>query len=239
MANAPMNVKYITNRKGGQNLALDRFIFRIYRKTAGKIFCRCVVTGCSAALSTANNIPTGFGRQQNKQTPPLPKTQADIRLEGKWTGTATGDRFILFHDTHRCPNHCNQIYSIHIQINNIMIPIVYAFLPGKSQATYTHFFPLLKDKMTDLGLLIALYWTSYSYHNALKNVFPNTAYQRILIPLYACHMEKDTNLGTADSVPRQRQREDQRTMTFKDTKTSWWNYPTPCKEVPKRRPPTS
>ena len=52
-------------------------------------------------------------------------------------------------------------------------------------------------------------------------------------------MEKDTNLRTADSVPRQRQREDQRTMTFKDKKTSWWNYPTPCKEVPKRRPPTS
>ena len=46
---------------------------------------------------------------RRKQTPPPPETKADIRLEGKWTGTATGDRFILFDDTHPCFNYCNQI----------------------------------------------------------------------------------------------------------------------------------
>ena len=74
-------------------------------------------------------------------------TQADFGLEGKWTWTATGDQFILFGDTHHCLYHCNQIYSIHIQIDNIMTPIVYSFLPGKSQATYLRFLTLLKDKI--------------------------------------------------------------------------------------------
>ena len=65
MANAQLNGKYITDRKGDQNFALDGLFLRTYRKTAHKIFCRCVVTGCSAALSTANNIPPSFGRQQH------------------------------------------------------------------------------------------------------------------------------------------------------------------------------
>ena len=249
MANAHLNVKFITNRKGGQNLALDGFLYRVNRRTPDKVFWRCIVPGCSASLSTANNIPTGFGRQphshvadhaevvskqimnqitkrcleevrpiptifteelnklrddewddttrevvehlptfnsaksslyraRRKQTPPLPKTQTDIRLEGKWTQTATGDRFLLFDNTHQtsrmiafattenlqdlattdkffcdgtfytCPSLFYQIYTIHILIDDKMTPVVYAFLPGKSQATYTRFFTLLHDKVS-------------------------------------------------------------------------------------------
>jgi len=63
MANAQLIVTFITNRKGGQNLAYDGFIYRINRRGPEKMFWRCIVAGCSASLSTVNNIPTGFGRQ--------------------------------------------------------------------------------------------------------------------------------------------------------------------------------
>ena len=248
MANAQLNVKYITNQKGGQNIAVDGYIYRVNRRTPDKVFWRCIISGCPATISTANDIPTGFGRQQHlhppnhtevvskqimnqitkrcleevrpiptifteelgklrdhewddtsrevvqhlptfnsaksslyrarrKQTPPLPKTPAAITLEGKWTETATGDRFLLFDDTRQtnriiafastdnlrdlstsdqifcdgtfftCPTLFYQIYSLHIQINGIMTPVVFAFLPGKSQATYRRFFTLLQQKV--------------------------------------------------------------------------------------------
>jgi hypothetical protein len=36
-----------------------------------------------------------------------------------------------------------------------MTPVIYVFLPGKSQAPYTRFFTLIKDKIADLGLVFA------------------------------------------------------------------------------------
>ena len=62
MANAQLNVKLITNGKGGHNLALDGFIYRVNRRGEDDVFWRCIKLGCSAYLSTFNNIPTGFGR---------------------------------------------------------------------------------------------------------------------------------------------------------------------------------
>uniref|UniRef100_K1RNG1 Uncharacterized protein n=1 Tax=Magallana gigas TaxID=29159 RepID=K1RNG1_MAGGI len=45
-----------------------------------------------AAFNTARS---SLYRARRKQTPPLPKTTADIRLEGKWTETETGQPFLL------------------------------------------------------------------------------------------------------------------------------------------------
>lgn len=65
MANAQINVKFITNRRGGRNLAFNGYIYRVNRRTDNKIFWRCTTSGCSASISTENDIPTGFGRQQH------------------------------------------------------------------------------------------------------------------------------------------------------------------------------
>ena len=65
MANAQLNVKFIENRKGGNNLAFAGFIYRVNRRGEEKTFWKCVVTGCSASLSTQNNVPTGFGGRQH------------------------------------------------------------------------------------------------------------------------------------------------------------------------------
>ena len=234
-------------------MALHGYIYRVYRRGPHKVFWRCTIPECSATVSTENNIPVGFGRQQHnhpadhtqivakqimnlvtercakevkpipsiyleelnklrnnewndtsrevverlptfnsansslyrsrrKQTPPLSRSMTDIALEGKWTQTATGDnfllddnqptrRFIAFATTenlrdlanadivfcdgnfYTCPNLIYQIHSMHIPIDDVMTPVIYTFLPGKSQATCTRFFTLIKDKIADLGLV--------------------------------------------------------------------------------------
>jgi hypothetical protein len=65
MANAQLNVKFLTNRRGGQNLALHRYIYRVNRRGPDKVFWRCAIIECSATVSTENNIPVGFGRKQH------------------------------------------------------------------------------------------------------------------------------------------------------------------------------
>eukprot|EP00105_Crassostrea_gigas_P023383 XP_011443190.1 PREDICTED: uncharacterized protein LOC105339364 [Crassostrea gigas] len=215
MANAQINVKFITNKRGGRNLAFNGYIYRVNQRTENKIFWKCTSSGCSASISTENDIPTGFGRQQHthaadhtednsrelierlptfntarssfyrarrKQTPPLLKTTADIRLEGKWTETETGQPFLLLDDIfqnnrilaiattdnlqdlaasetffcdgtfYTCPSLFYQIFTISIITDDQMMPVVYALLPGINQATYTRLFTLLSDKMNDLGL---------------------------------------------------------------------------------------
>ena len=62
---AKLNVQYIINRKGGHNLTFDGYIYRVNHRREDKVFWRCVERGCQAFLSTFNDIPTGFGRQNH------------------------------------------------------------------------------------------------------------------------------------------------------------------------------
>jgi hypothetical protein len=61
MANAQFNVKFITNKRGGHNLAFDGYIYQINRRTDDKVYWRCIVADCPANISAENNIPVGFG----------------------------------------------------------------------------------------------------------------------------------------------------------------------------------
>jgi hypothetical protein len=131
----------------------------------------------------------------------------NIALEGKCTQTAIGDSFLLFDDNqptiriivfvttenlrdvanpyiffcdgtfYTCPNLIYQIYSIHIPIDDVMTPVIYAFFPGKSQATYTRFFTLIKDEIADLGLVFspasAITDFETAVHNSIREVFPD------------------------------------------------------------------
>jgi hypothetical protein len=58
---------------------------------------------------------------------------------------ANADIFFCDGTFYTCPNLFYQIYSTHIPIDDVMPPVIYAFLPGKSQTTYTIFFTLIKD----------------------------------------------------------------------------------------------
>ena len=63
MANSQLNVSFITNRKGGQNIAYNGNIYRQILQNDDRTFWRCTVSGCPGSLSTLNSIPVGFGRQ--------------------------------------------------------------------------------------------------------------------------------------------------------------------------------
>ncbi|KAK3088391.1 hypothetical protein FSP39_018554 [Pinctada imbricata] len=51
-------------------------------------------------LPTFNSSKSSLYRARRKTTPALPKTQSSITLDGKWTDTATGDRFLLIDESH-------------------------------------------------------------------------------------------------------------------------------------------
>ena len=65
MVIAQLNVKFLGNRRGGQNLALHGYIYRVNRRGPDKVFWRCTIPECSVTMSTENNIPVIFGRQQH------------------------------------------------------------------------------------------------------------------------------------------------------------------------------
>ena len=46
-------------------MALHGYIYRVNRRGPDKVFWRCTIPECSATVSTENNIPVGFGRQQH------------------------------------------------------------------------------------------------------------------------------------------------------------------------------
>lgn len=66
---------------------------------------------------------------------------------GNLQDIASADTFFCDGTFYTCPSLFYQIYSIHIQIDDKMTPVVYAFLPGKSQAIYRRFFSLLQEKV--------------------------------------------------------------------------------------------
>ena len=145
MANAQLNVSFITNIKGGQNIAYNGYIYRQIRKIDDRTFWKCTVdligivtkqilnhinTRCIdevklipsiyqeelnklryhdwddiisktvvQRIPTFNAAKSSLYRARRKQTPALPTIRDDIRIDGKWTEVATGDRFLLFDDS--------------------------------------------------------------------------------------------------------------------------------------------
>jgi hypothetical protein len=58
-----------------------------------------------------------------------------------------------------------------------MTPVIHAFLPGKSQATYSRFFTFIKDKIADLSLVFSPTSVMADFetavHNSIREVFPD------------------------------------------------------------------
>ena len=125
---------------------------------------------------------------------------------------ANADIFFCDGTFYTCPNLFYQIYSIHIPIDDVMTPVIHAFLPGNSQATYTRFFTLIKDKIADLGLVFSPTSTMEDFetavHNSIREVFPDINTNRCFSPLHPEYMEKITGNRTLNTIPRQRRRQD-------------------------------
>ena len=104
-----------------------------------------------------------FYRSHNKETPKLPITRTDIQLEGKWTqffiaDDGKADKIIMFTTAHNLtnlisadiiygdgtfstsPNQFAQLYTLHAMVDDIMYPLVFGLLLGKSEEIYDHYF---------------------------------------------------------------------------------------------------
>ena len=126
------------------------------------------------ALPTFEACRASLYRARSRVRPPLPPTRSDIALDGRWTTTLAGDRFLLSDEgdanrmlifatddnlTHlanattifgdgtfyAAPALFSQLYSLHAEVNGSTYPLVYALLPGKSEHLYTRLLHLLKD----------------------------------------------------------------------------------------------
>ena len=104
MANVQLNVSFIANRKGGQNIAYNGYIYRKIRKNDDRTFWRGTVSGCPGFLSTVNNIPVGFGRQIH--THPIDHTGIVIKQ-------------IFNHINTRCIDEVKPIPSIYQELNKL------------------------------------------------------------------------------------------------------------------------
>ena len=104
-----------------------------------------------------------FYRSHNKETPKLPITRTDIQLEGKWTqffiaDDGNADKIIMLTTAHNLtnlisadiiygdgtfstsPNQFAQLYTLHAMVDDIMYPLVFGLLLGKSEEIYDHYF---------------------------------------------------------------------------------------------------
>jgi hypothetical protein len=104
-----------------------------------------------------------FYRSRNKETPTLPITCTDIQLEGKWTqfviaDDGNADKIIMFTTAHNLtnfvsadiiygdgtfstsPNKFAQLYTLHAMVDDIMYPLVFGLLLGKSEEIYDRYF---------------------------------------------------------------------------------------------------
>ena len=102
-------------------------------------------------------------KARNDSYPTAPRTVNDVKLEGIWRNTLSGEPFIMLESMHpvfgtieslkqlsqcdnnhlffdgtfkSCPNPFYQLYSIHSVQNNLSTPKLYTLLPDKKGSTY-------------------------------------------------------------------------------------------------------
>ena len=74
MAFAQVQVTFIPNNQGTQNLSFNGYLHRMKNINGERIYWRCTVKDCPATINTRNNMPTGFGRRPHNH----PSNQANI-----------------------------------------------------------------------------------------------------------------------------------------------------------------
>lgn len=129
------------------------------------------------------SVNTILKRQRSCTLPKLPKTREEIVLEGEWTETVEGERFLLpvgsttndmlifvsddnltrlaecktlyMDGTFKtCPGVYAQFFSFHGLVNEHVVPLVYVLLSDKTAATYYRLFGTIRDAVFKLGAVL-------------------------------------------------------------------------------------
>ena len=98
----------------------------------------------------------------------------------------TSDRIYCDGTFNTCPSVFHQIYTIHIQIDGIMYPVVYALLPSKSEQVYTRFFNLVQRTMITNNLPFSPTTVLMDFERAAQNAIRSVCHG-ITIKGCFCH----------------------------------------------------
>ncbi|CAC5375503.1 unnamed protein product [Mytilus coruscus] len=68
MANAQLEISFVTNRLGNQNLVHNGFKFQIKSRRGERCYWQCSSRNCPATINTCNNLPTKVSPNHNHQS---------------------------------------------------------------------------------------------------------------------------------------------------------------------------
>jgi hypothetical protein len=151
-------------------------------------------------------------RSRNKEKPKLPTTRTDIQLEGKWTQTLAHEQFLFADDGnadtilmfttarnltnlvsadiiygdgtfHTSPTQFTQLYTLHAMVDDIMYPLVFGLLPGKSEEIYHRYSDLLKTTCQQHQLQLKPHSFFIDFETATRNS-AQRAFTQTCIPKY-------------------------------------------------------
>ena len=137
----------------------------------------------STQTTKLHNLEIQLYHNWRSRLSPLPKMRTEIRVEGDWIKTLTGENVLLRDDGDSnkilifgtqenllklselntiyvdstfstCPSLFCQLFTINGFVDGQQFPLVYGFLPTKSQADYNRFFIIVKKEMQNSGLTL-------------------------------------------------------------------------------------
>ncbi|KAL8610282.1 hypothetical protein ACOMHN_062014 [Nucella lapillus] len=137
-----------------------------------------------SSVPTFQSCRSSLHRARKTQEPALPKTRSEIVIPEDCTVTADGRLFLQTQDGednkilifatdnavaricssesvfmigtfYTCPRLFYQLFSIHVECNGQLFPMMFTFLPDKSQLTYQRLFRLMKARAAVMGLEFA------------------------------------------------------------------------------------
>ncbi|KAK3086401.1 hypothetical protein FSP39_017917 [Pinctada imbricata] len=167
-------------------------------------------------------------RQRAKLLPKLPANLRELTLHGDWTTNTAGEPFLLVDDGtdkrilifatqanlkyladattifgdgtfYTCPDLFTQIYSIHAEVAGEMYHLVYALLPGKTQAIYTRLFQLLRSTCLSNNIVLRPQTMFLDFeiaaHNAARATFPGIQIRGCFFHYTQCIWKKAQSTG--------------------------------------------
>lgn len=163
--------------------------------------------------------------------PALPQCLSEIHLPEKYSKTLSGETFLLANDgddnkillfgsRHHlqqlassdvifgdgtfffAPQHFTQLYSLHGKVMGNVYPLVYSFLPDKSQETYVRVFRLLANALNEnnftIGNTTFMADFEIAARNAVEQVFPQMRIKACLFHLGQSVWRKVQSLGLSE-----------------------------------------
>jgi len=150
-----------------------------FHHSARTIFTRSIASQAAAPGVAYNSVKHAIYSERGRSLPRTLNTRDDIETSGEWGSTLRGDRFLLpspdkdllifatdenirtlascnlwlMDGTFKCvPSVFSQLYTIHGEIGERVVPLMFAYLPKKQAATYRLMFQRLFAFATLLGV---------------------------------------------------------------------------------------